>query len=198
MLAAEDRAGFGHDLLDERMADTRADGDPSVLADDLRHRPRDDEVVHHRLSGMAVEDARRDDGGRRGATDRHALVVDEEHPIGVAVEREPDVGVQIEDRSLQILQVLGLDRVGRVVRERAVELSVQDGQRERQPLEHAGDDEAAHAVGGVGHDRERLQRGRVDERAHVLSEGVEQVDPLHLARDLAPRRDAGRDHLLDL
>ncbi len=32
----------------------------------------------------------------------------------------------------------------------------------------------------------------------MLAEGLEQVDVLDLARDLAPRRDARRDHLLDL
>ena len=72
------------------------------------------------------------------------------------------------------------------------------GERERQTLEHRGHDEPAHAVGGVGDDLQRLQRRRVDERAHVLAERLEQVDVLDLARDLAPRRDARRDHLLDL
>ena len=66
-------------------------------------------------------------------------------------------------------------------------------------FEHLGHDEAAHAVRGVGDDDERLQTHRqVDERADVIAERLEQVEVLDLARDLAARRDARRDHLLDL
>ncbi len=55
VLAAEDRAGLGHDLLDERVADARAHRNAAVLADDLGHRVRADEVVARRS---------RPDGGR--------------------------------------------------------------------------------------------------------------------------------------
>ncbi len=78
-------------------------------------------------------------------------------------------------RRLQVDQVLGLDRVGGVVRERAVELREQDLEVEGQLREHAGDDEAAHAVGGVGDDLERPQRREVDEATHVVGEVGEQV-----------------------
>ena len=69
---------------------------------------------------------------------RHRLagVVDEEHAVGVAVEREADIGAEVEHRALEVLEVLELDRVGGVVRERAVELAEEHGERERQALEH--------------------------------------------------------------
>ena len=70
---------------------------------------------------------------RRGerAGDELALVVDEEHPVGVAVEGEADVGAGLEHPGLEVDQVLGLDGVGRVVREGAVELAVEDVELER-------------------------------------------------------------------
>ena len=62
---------------------------------------------------------------------------------------------------LQVALVGGLQRVGGVVRERAVELAVHDLELERrQALEDRGHDQAAHAVGGVGDDAQRPQRRR--------------------------------------
>ena len=83
---------------------------------------------------------------------RLALVVDEEAPVGVAVEGQPDVGAGLEDPRLQGHQVLGLDGVGRMVGEGAVQLAEEDLEMERQAGEHRGHHQAAHAVGGVGDD----------------------------------------------
>ena len=56
----------------------------------------------------------------------------------------------------QVALVGRLQRIGRVVRERAVELAVHHLELDlRQPLEHGRHDEAAHAVGGVGDDAHR-------------------------------------------
>ena len=101
---------------------------------------------------------------------------------------------------LQVALVLGLDRVGRVVRERAVELAVHDLELERQALEHRRDDQAAHAVGGVGHDLAAAQRVDVDERAHVVGER-RRAGPALDTVPRAPRPASstpGRDQLLDL
>jgi hypothetical protein len=94
----------------------------------------------------------------------------------------------LEDRRLEILQVLRVDRVGRVVRERPVELGEQRDQPDREALHHGRNDEAAHAVRRVGHDRERGDRRRVDERQHV-------VDVLreHVALLDGPRRERRRE-----
>ena len=60
--------------------------------------------------------------GRRG--DRLAVLVHHEAAVGIPVEREADVGAVLPDGLLQVHQVGGLQRVGRVVGERAVQLEV--------------------------------------------------------------------------
>ena len=67
-----------------------------------------------------------------------ALLVDQEHPVGVAVEGQPDVGADLEHPGLQVGLVLRLDRVGRVVGEGAVELAVDDLEIEREASNTAG------------------------------------------------------------
>jgi hypothetical protein len=63
-----------------------------------------------------------------------------------------------------------------VVGERPVELRVQHLELDRrQPGEHHRDDEAAHAVGGVGDDRQGSQGRDVDEGADVVGEVLQQV-----------------------
>ena len=52
------------------------------------------------------------------------LLVDEEAAVGVAVEGQPDVGALGDHPGLEVAQVGGLDRVGLVVGEGAVELEV--------------------------------------------------------------------------
>ena len=97
-------------------------------------------------------------------------------------------------RGLEVLEVLDVDRVGGVVRERAVELAEEELELEGQPRHHRGHDQAAHAVGGVGDDAQRRQRGDVDERAHVGDERGEQVATLDPARVLAALEQAAGDH----
>jgi len=169
-----------------------------VLANDLRDRARADEVVHDSLTRMPVEYSRGDDRGGRRATHGLSGIVDEEHAIRVAVEGEAYVGADIEHGALEVFEVLELDRIRGVIGEGAVEIAVENGERERQSFEHLRHHEAAHAVRGVGDDHERFQRGDVYERTHVIAEGLEEVDVLDPARDLAARGHTGRDHLLDL
>ena len=104
------------------------------------------------------------------------LVVDQEHPVGVAVEGEADVGPHLEHPGLEVLEVLGLDGVGRVVGEAAVELGVHQLDVERKALEHLGGHQSPHAVAGVGHHLERTEHRAVDERPHVVAELVQQVE----------------------
>ena len=198
VLAAEDGAGLGHHLLDEGMADPRADRGPAHLAHDLGHDLRADEVVHDRLSGVPLEDPLGEDGGGDRARQGLRLVVDEEDAVGVAVERQPDVGAGVEHGPLQVLEVLELDRVGGMVRERPVELGIEDRQVERQVGERGGDDGAAHAVGRVGHDTQRAQRVDVDERVDVLDVLGEQVALLDPAPLGGPLEEPARDRRLDL
>ena len=70
--------------------------------------------------------------GDRGRAHRAALLVDDEAAVGVAVEREPEVGAVLDDGALQVDEVRGLERVRLVVGERAVELEVERHDLERQ------------------------------------------------------------------
>ena len=124
VLAAEDRAGVRHHLLDERVPDLRADRHPAVLADDLGHGTRADQVVQHGGARRGPQDGGGEDRGRRRAGQPDAVLVDDEHPVGVAVEGQPDVEPAGAHPRLQVALVGRLQRIGRVVRERPVELAV--------------------------------------------------------------------------
>ena len=77
-----------------------------------------------------------DHGGRHVAADEGALLVDQEHAVGVAVERDAEVALVLDHRALQIENVLRLDRIGLVVGEGAIELEVERDDLARQ----AGED----------------------------------------------------------
>ena len=54
VLAAEDRAGLGHQLLDVGVPDARAHRRAATLGDQLRHRARGDQVVDHRRADLSA------------------------------------------------------------------------------------------------------------------------------------------------
>ena len=124
VLAAEHGAGLGHDLLDERVTDLGAHRHAAVLADDLGHGARADQVVQHGGARLAAQDGGGEDRRRRRAGQPDAQLVDDEHAVGVAVEGQADVEAAGLHPGPQVALVGRLQRVGRVVRERAVELAV--------------------------------------------------------------------------
>ena len=122
-------------------------------------------------------------------------LVDDEDAVGIAVERQPDVEPAGHDAGPQVALVRGLQRIGGMVRERAVELGEHDLELERvESLERGGHDEAAHAVGDVGDDAKRSERRRVDERHHVVDELFEQVALAPRAADDGRRGPAAGEH----
>ena len=132
-------------------------------------------------SRRPLEHGGRDERGDLGAAHALRALVDQEHAIGITVEREPDVGVMLEHSGFQVALVLRVDRVGRMVGERAVQLGEQMDQRDREPRQHGGHHQPAHPVRGVGDDRERPHRARVDERQHVICVRIQEVALLHLS-----------------
>jgi len=142
VLAAEYRAGLGHYRLDERVAHTSPDRDATALVDDLWHRVRADEVVEDLRAGMALEHGGTDDRGRGRSRDRLCLLVDQEHAVRVAVEGQADVASVEQYPRAQISEVLDLDRVGRMVWERTVQLGIENLELERKAVEDLRDDEA--------------------------------------------------------
>ena len=118
--------------------------------------------------------------GDRRRRDGLALLVDHEAAVGVAVEGQADVRAVLDDGGLQVAQVFRLQRVGRVVREGAVELEVQrddlEGKLGQQGIaEHGRGGEAGHAVAGVDHDLQRAGAAQVHQAAQVLGVALEDV-----------------------
>ena len=117
VLPAEDGARLGHHLLDDGVAHLGADGHAAHFGHDLGHHVGADEVVEDRLARVLGQHGRGHQRRRQRAGHGLGLLVDQEDAVGVAVEGQADVGAVLEHRRLQRHQVLGLDRVGRVVRE---------------------------------------------------------------------------------
>ena len=102
MLAAEDGAGLGHHLLDERVADPGAHGRAAVLATTSGTAFEQMRLWRIVAPGLVVEHA----GRRRSPWSSEprqalALLVDEEHAVGVAVERQTEVGAGLEHPRLR-------------------------------------------------------------------------------------------------
>ncbi len=139
--------------------------------DRLRHGPARAHVVDDLRAGLFLQDELGEQRGHEVAGDELAGVVDEEAAVGVAVEGHAEVGVLLDRHAHDELAVLGQERVRLVVREGAVGLEVAAHDLDLgQPLQHRREHHAGHAVRRVGHDRERLDRARVDEREHALDE----------------------------
>jgi hypothetical protein len=73
------------------VADPAADGGAAVLADDLSGGGAGDDVVDDGRARVAGQFAGGDQADDRGWRDRLAAFIDEEAPVGVAVEGQPDV-----------------------------------------------------------------------------------------------------------
>ena len=110
-------------------------------------------------------------GGGRRAGDRAGPFVDQEHPVGVAVEGQTHIGTRIQHPGLQVAEVLGLDRIGRMVGKRAVQLRIKKVQLEGQTCKDGGNDQATHAVSRVDHYPEGPQGLHVDEGPDVVGKG---------------------------
>ena len=178
VLAAEDGVGLGHRLLDEAVAHAGPHRGPAQLADQLGHAAARDQVVDHRGAGVAAQLPLGDQRRQRRGRDHDAALVDEEAAVGVAVERQADVGALLDDARLEVDQRRRVNRVRLVVGERAVELEVHRHQLDLLVAEQARDGrhrQPGHAVAGVGHDREptALHRRELEQvggvrRQHVL------------------------------
>ena len=91
---------------------------------------------------------------------RRSGLVDEEAPVGIPVEDEPQVGTVVDDRACGVDEVLGFQRVRFVVGEGAVEFGEEaddvEGHRggSRVRAEDLPEEASGHAVSGVEHDRQ--------------------------------------------
>ena len=175
VLATEDRAGLRHRGLDERVAHPSAYGNAPVLGHDLGDRTRGDEVVDDRGARVLGELAYGDERRQRGRVDDVTALVDHEAAIGVAVEREAEIGAGLAHLGLQVAHVVGLDRVGLMVGEGAVELEEQRRDRQREAGEHRRHCVSAHAVAGIDDDvqvPDGVQRDEGAQEGGVVGEHI--------------------------
>ncbi len=167
LLAAEVEAARAHGLDDVAVADLGANQLALLSLD----RALEAEVAHHRRDQRLLAQAalanhpRRAERHHRVAVDLVALLVDHDHPIGVAIEGDAEVGLMATDLARRHR---GVQRAGVLVDVLAVRL---DAQREHLGAELREDrrrDAVGSAVGGVDHDAhavegEVLREGRLDE-----------------------------------
>ena len=59
-------------------------------------------MIDQELATPSTEHAGGHDGGGGGAREADALLVDQEDPVGIAVEGQPDVGAVLADRRLEV------------------------------------------------------------------------------------------------
>ena len=151
MLTAEDRVVLGHGGLDEGVAHS-GDDDLAALGQTTSGTTREVILLQTMVapgsrasSWLAIIAVIAD-----GLTTLAALV-DDEATIGVAVEDQSKISCMIADRRLRIEQVLGLERVRRVVGEGAVEVEEQADQLKIITAEHRRQGVSSHPVAGVGH-----------------------------------------------
>ena len=162
MLTAEDRARLGHQGLDIRVPDTRAHRYAAPFDDEFGYDPRSDEVVDHGGAGLAFQFTNGDHGRHRRRRDRLPALVDDETPVRVAIEGQPDISTRLDDEALQVDEIGRSERVGFVVGKSAVEFEVQRKDRHRPDrIEHRGSGVAGHPVAGVDGDPQWPQSGHI-------------------------------------
>ena len=95
-LAAERRVLLPHAVLDVRMPDAVDQRHAARALDRLRHRPARPHVVDDLRARLLLEHRLREQRRREVARDELAAVVDEEAAVGVAVERDAEIGALLE------------------------------------------------------------------------------------------------------
>ena len=148
--------------------------------------------MDHRRAGLTGQLAGGDQAGQHRRADDRAALVDDEAAVGVAVERQPDVGAGLPHLGLQVGHVRRLDRVGLVVREGAVELVVHRRDVEVEVAEHGRCGVPGHPAVGVHDDREPPagHRRQLQQELRIVLEEVALRDAARPARRRAghPRR----------
>src|SRR5919197_995121 len=134
-LAGEGRVLLPHPVLDERVADAVDERDAAGALDGLRHGPARANVVDDLRARLLLEHRLGQQRRDEVAGDELAGVVDEEAPVGVAVEGDPEIGALLQRLADDELPVLREERVRLVVRKGAVGLEEAPHRVDRQPVE---------------------------------------------------------------
>ncbi len=171
-LAAEDRVLFAHAAFDERVPDAVHQRLAAVARHDVLHRVAGAHVVDDRRARMPHQERFGEQRRDEVAGDELAAAVDEEAAIGVAVPGNSHVRLLGDDAFDDVAAVVFDQRIGFVVRERAIDFEAQPCRPAGQLIEQARRDEAGDAAAGIEHDVEGLDGVAVDERHHVIDVAI--------------------------
>src|SRR5687768_2876786 len=152
---------LSHLRLDDGVTRFRPYGLPAFALDEFGERLRADSAVQYGRPRLLLQHVLRYKGGRQVARDGRALLVDNEAPVGVAVEGYPEISTLCDHALLVLPDVLGFDGIRWMVGEGAVEFEVHRYVLEREVLEDGWDHLARHTVSRVDHDLQRLQALRL-------------------------------------
>src|ERR671912_1719486 len=152
---------LSHLRLDDGVARLGPYGLPALALDELGEGFRADRAVEYGRPRLLLQHVLRYEGGGQVARDGRALLIDNEAPVGVAVEGYPEVSTLCDHALLELSDVLGFDGIRWMVGEGAVELEVHRYVLEREVLEDGWDHLASHAVSRVDHDLQRPQALRL-------------------------------------
>ena len=158
-------------------------GTPPARLDRLGHGPARAHVVDDLRAGLLREHRLGEQRGDEVARDELAGVVDEEAAVGVAVERDPEVGLLLgascATMNSRFSGSSGFGSwCGKVPSGSKLQRIASIGRRSSTGCEHR----AAHPVRRVDHDAQRPDRGDVDEREHALEERGPDVVRLDVSR----------------
>ena len=161
LLPAEGQISVRHGLQHVSVTDGHLQDLDAVLRHpqpepEVGHHGDDDRVLGQATVGVAIDGADPDD---LIAVDQPARGIDGQHPIGVAVEGEPDVGAAGHDRTPK---VIGVGRAAVRVDVGAVRLVVDHLHRRAERPEHSRGDCGGGPVGTVDHDRQPRQPAALD------------------------------------
>ena len=182
------------------MPDPIDDRDTAGTFDRLGHGTAGADVVDHGRSRLSLEDGSSEERGHEVARHELARVVDEEAAVGVAVERNPEIGAFLFRLADDELAILGKKRIGLVVGERPVGLEEAAGDGElRQAVEHRREHHSRHAVCRVHHHAQRPDRIDLDEGEDLVDESGPDVlrGDLSSPCDFAEPLERTRPHLLE-
>jgi hypothetical protein len=209
-LAAEEDAVLAHLALEMRVTGLPHDGHAAVLADLVRQHLRGLDVEDDLGARMPPQQITREQDEDQVRLVPAAALVDHADAIGVAVPRQPEVGARLEDLLLQVDHVVGIFRIGQVIREAPVRVTMQLDDVAAEPAQQRRPVHARDAVAGVGHHFQRtlephdlghdveviVARAARRQRARARGERAA-LDGVPQALDLllGQRRGAGVHHL---
>jgi hypothetical protein len=137
-LAAEQDVIVAHLSLQVRVAGLPHDGHAAVLPDVVDERLRGLHVEDDLGAGMAGEQITGEQDQDQVGLVTLAALVDDPDAIGVAVVSDPDIGADLENLGLQILDVALVLGVGQMIRKAPVRLAVELGDLAPDPAQSSG------------------------------------------------------------